>query len=61
VEAHRRAEEAGDTAATDDASLVQRYLDIEVAVVPGESDNLKITAASDLAIAEALLHRRLGG
>jgi 2-C-methyl-D-erythritol 4-phosphate cytidylyltransferase len=45
-------------AGTDTAACVERYTDLEVAVVPGEPGNLKITFADDLSIAERLL--RLG-
>jgi 2-C-methyl-D-erythritol 4-phosphate cytidylyltransferase len=41
---------------TDDCGVVLRYLpDVPVGAVPGSERNLKITYASDLAIAEALL------
>jgi 2-C-methyl-D-erythritol 4-phosphate cytidylyltransferase len=43
--------------ASDDGALVAR-LGVRVEVVPGDADNLKITTASDLAMAEALLARR---
>jgi 2-C-methyl-D-erythritol 4-phosphate cytidylyltransferase len=46
--------------ASDDAALVAR-LGVRVEVVPGDADNLKITTASDLAIAEALLAAREPG
>lgn len=42
---------------TDDASLVER-LGIQVKIVPGSYDNLKITTPEDLTIAEALLIER---
>jgi 2-C-methyl-D-erythritol 4-phosphate cytidylyltransferase len=42
---------------TDTAACVERYTDLEVAVVPGEPGNLKITFADDLRIAERLLER----
>jgi 2-C-methyl-D-erythritol 4-phosphate cytidylyltransferase len=45
-----------DTAATDDAALVEA-LGEPVWVVPGEDDALKITTARDLAIAELLALR----
>jgi 2-C-methyl-D-erythritol 4-phosphate cytidylyltransferase len=47
-------------AGTDTAACVERYTDLEVAVVPGELGNLKITFADDLLIAERLLRRRAG-
>jgi 2-C-methyl-D-erythritol 4-phosphate cytidylyltransferase len=42
--------------ATDDCGVVLRYLpDVPVGAVPGSERNLKITFATDLAIAQALL------
>jgi len=52
-EAYRLALESGDTA-TDDAQLVER-LGCPIRLVPGGSENLKITYSSDLAFAEAAL------
>ncbi len=43
--------------ASDDAQLVER-LGVAVRVVPGDPENLKITGAEDLAVAEAWLRRR---
>jgi 2-C-methyl-D-erythritol 4-phosphate cytidylyltransferase len=43
---------------TDTAASIERYTDLEVAVVPGEPGNLKITFADDLLIAERLLRRQ---
>lgn len=57
AEAHARAPETLD--ATDDAGLVHR-LGRDVAVVPGEPSNLKITWPRDLAAAAALLRQRVG-
>lgn len=45
-------------AGTDTAASIERCTDIEVAVVPGEPGNLKITFADDLLIAERLLRRQ---
>ena len=42
-------------AATDDAMLVER-IGQEIAVVPGEPSNLKLTEPGDLAMLEALIH-----
>ncbi len=56
VEAHRRALAEG-LAATDDAALVERIGGTIVAV-EGSSENLKITSAADLVVAEALLRAR---
>src|SRR5690606_15441554 len=50
VEAHARARAEG-WRATDDAALVER-LGHRVAIVPGAYDNLKITTAEDLLLAE---------
>ena len=48
----------GGFAGTDTAASIERYTDLEVAVVPGEPGNLKITFADDLLIAERLLRRQ---
>jgi len=54
--AHASAAEEG-VAATDDSMLVER-IGCEVAVVPGESSNLKLTEPADLALLEAWLQTR---
>jgi 2-C-methyl-D-erythritol 4-phosphate cytidylyltransferase len=42
--------------ATDDCSVVLRYLpDVPVRIVPGDDRNVKVTGPSDLAVAAALL------
>ncbi len=53
LEAYRRAT----TEVTDDAALLEAF-GHPVVVYPGEYDNLKITTADDLAIAEALVRLR---
>jgi len=58
VEAHRRALAEG-FGATDDAALVER-IGGTVVVVEGSLDNIKITGAHDLIVAEALLRARDG-
>jgi 2-C-methyl-D-erythritol 4-phosphate cytidylyltransferase len=56
AEAHRRAASDPDFVATDDCSVVLRYLPgVPVHVVPGSESNIKITYPGDLAVAEALL------
>ena len=56
AEAHRRAAADPDFVATDDCSVVLRYLpDVPVHVVPGSESNIKVTYPGDLAVAEALL------
>jgi 2-C-methyl-D-erythritol 4-phosphate cytidylyltransferase len=55
-EACRRAVEDGYTG-TDDAALVARY-GTSVYVVEGAPDNLKLTTAADLSLAEALLEQQ---
>lgn len=55
-EAYRRAGEDPGFVATDDCSVVVRYLpDVPVLVVEGDERNLKVTGPDDLAIAERLL------
>jgi len=55
-EAHQAAQHNG-WQATDDASLVER-LGLDVHVIPGMQENLKITTPADLAVAEAYLALR---
>lgn len=55
IDAHERAFREG-VWATDDAALLERYR-YRVRVVEGELTNLKITYASDLILAEALLEK----
>lgn len=43
------------TAISDDAGLVERFLDVPVAVVPGAVQAMKITTAADLRFAETML------
>jgi 2-C-methyl-D-erythritol 4-phosphate cytidylyltransferase len=45
---------------TDDASLVER-LGLEVSLIPGDYENIKITTPEDLTIAESLIKRRSKG
>jgi 2-C-methyl-D-erythritol 4-phosphate cytidylyltransferase len=48
--------------ATDDCSVVHRYLpDVPVAVVDGDESLLKVTSRLDLVVVEELLRRRGGG
>ncbi len=56
AEAHRRAAAEG-LVATDDAALVER-IGGRVVIVEGSPDNIKITGARDLALAESILQRR---
>lgn len=46
--------------ATDNCSVVRRHLpEVTIRVVPGSEDNIKVTTVADVAVAEALLRRRL--
>lgn len=56
VQAHQRALEQGMTG-TDDAMLVEE-LGIDVRVVMGDYQNIKLTTPEDLAIAEAIWKMR---
>lgn len=56
--AYKEALEEG-FAATDDASLFEKYIG-RVKVVPGQQDNLKITTPEDLIIAQGFLQLRRG-
>lgn len=62
VEVLRRAHERGsalaggeDTAVSDDAGLVERFTDVQVRVVAGEDQAMKITTQPDLLIASTML------
>lgn len=52
--AHRRAATAGSQVFTDDASVAE-FAGLEVALVPGRPDNIKVTSAEDFALLERLL------
>ncbi|MFT4189074.1 MAG: 2-C-methyl-D-erythritol 4-phosphate cytidylyltransferase [Aeromicrobium sp.] len=55
----RRAHAAVAAAHTDDCSVVRAaFPETPILVVPGDEDNLKITRAGDLAVAERVLQRR---
>lgn len=57
--AHTLAAADPDFAATDDCSVVMRYLpEHPVVVVPGDERNLKVTTPTDLAVVAALLEAR---
>ena len=56
LEAHQRASQEG-FIGTDDAALVER-LGVQVKIVMGSYDNIKITTPEDLVIGEALLKNR---
>jgi 2-C-methyl-D-erythritol 4-phosphate cytidylyltransferase len=58
LRAHTQVQESTD--ATDDAALVEA-LGFAVAVVSGDSSNLKITEPSDLIVARALIQSGMGG
>jgi 2-C-methyl-D-erythritol 4-phosphate cytidylyltransferase len=55
-EAHRRARQQG-FIGTDDAALVER-IGVQVKIVMGSYDNIKVTTPEDLIVAEALLKKR---
>lgn len=56
--AHENAEEEG-FLATDDAELVERLGSVDIAIVESSYENLKITTAEDLVIAERIAEERL--
>jgi 2-C-methyl-D-erythritol 4-phosphate cytidylyltransferase len=56
LDAYQKAEEDG-FAGTDDSILVER-LGYEVAILQGDYENIKITTAEDLAVAEMILGRK---
>ena len=55
-EAYRRWEEDGrKLIPTDDASLVEKFSDADVHIIPGDDKNFKVTTPEDLRVAENLL------
>lgn len=59
--AYERAMTDPDLVATDDCAVVLTYLpEVAIHVVPGSEDNIKVTHADDIALAEALLRRDTG-
>ncbi len=61
-EAYAAAEDAGDLSATDDCSLVLRYVPgVRLAAVAGDEVNLKITTRIDMVMADRMLQMRLLG
>ena len=60
--AYVAAADDADFVATDDCSVVHRYLpDVPVAVVAGDEANLKVTSRLDLVVVEELLRQRGAG
>jgi 2-C-methyl-D-erythritol 4-phosphate cytidylyltransferase/2-C-methyl-D-erythritol 2,4-cyclodiphosphate synthase len=54
LEAHRRAAETGRSDFTDDTSIAE-WAGLAVAIVPGSADNVKLTYARDIAMADERL------
>ncbi len=57
LDAYRRAAADG-FVGVDTAETVQRYTALEIALLPGDPDNIKVTFADDLGVAEAIAERR---
>ncbi len=58
-EAYSRALQDKNFIATDDSSVVKKYMsEITVHIVEGESDNIKITYEKDLLLAETILNKK---
>ena len=55
--AYEAREEAG-WAATDDASVVERYTDVRVKLIMGDYRNIKITTPEDIRLAESFIDGR---
>ncbi|WP_144794449.1 2-C-methyl-D-erythritol 4-phosphate cytidylyltransferase [Kocuria palustris] len=58
LSARAAAEGLDDAAVTDDASLVERYTDLEVVAVAGHEESFKVTRPLDLLLAEAVVAAR---
>lgn len=57
-EAYEKAASAGDFTLTDDASAVEKYGTSPVKIIPGDPDNIKITAPADLALGKSIIKRQ---
>ncbi len=55
-EAYRKMLESGDTSATDDGMVMERYGNRRVRMIEGSYENMKITTPEDLLFGEAILH-----
>ena len=58
LDAHRRAVVVGDFRCTDDAQIVEKYMDMPIKIVQGSYENIKITTRTDLDIAEGIIRER---
>lgn len=58
--AYRRAD-VDEFAGVDTAETVQRYTALDIAAVPGDEDNIKVTFAADLVTAQEIAERHLAG
>lgn len=56
TEAYRKRAEADDTTVTDDAMVVEKYVNHPIYLLKGDYRNIKITTPEDLIIAEAFLN-----
>lgn len=59
LEAHRHAIVMGDIACTDDAQVVEKYMNARVVMIPGSKHNIKITTAEDLSLGRWILEERV--
>lgn len=59
TEAYRKRVEADDTTVTDDAMVVEKYVNHPIYLLKGDYRNIKITTPEDLIIAEAFLNNRV--
>ena len=56
-DAYESAAARGDLTLTDDASAVEKYGAVKVAIVPGSTDNIKLTTPNDLALGKSIIKR----
>ena len=59
LSSYAKAIEANDTSLTDDAMVVRKYGDENVAMIEGSYENIKVTTPEDIALAELFLKRRM--
>ena len=60
VSSYNNAIAAGDTLITDDAMVIRKYADVDVFMLEGGYENIKITTPEDISIAEGFLKKRTG-
>lgn len=58
LEGYRHAEVMGDFRCTDDAQVMEKYMDTDIEIVEGSYENIKITTPDDLKMADQIISGR---